>query len=65
MIFGNAEKEIFNETLKCKGCDTEFGDGVKKYRHHDHATGIFKWAYCSSCKLKMRLDSLKILVLFL
>jgi hypothetical protein len=36
----------------------------KKCRHHDHATGIFKEAYCNLGNLKMRLDHLKIPVLF-
>ena len=60
----STDKADFTKTTQCKGCDVKFGDGIKKCRHHDHATGDYKGAYCNSCNLKMRLNSLRIPIVF-
>ena len=58
------DKAAFAKTKRCQGCDIDFNDGVKKCRHHDHATGGYKGAYCNSCNLKIRLNLLKIPIVF-
>ena len=55
MIFGEKEKERFNEETKCWICKGEFNDiADKKVRDHCHYTGRYRGAAHNSCNLKYR-----------
>ena len=51
IIFGEKEKERFDEETKCWICNEEFDDDVK-VRDHCHFTGRYRGAAHNSCNLK-------------
>ena len=57
MIFGEEEKELYDNATTCLICKEEFSDDDEnnyKVRDHCHSTGKFRGAAHNICNLKYR-----------
>ena len=54
IIFGEKEKERYNEETRCWICKGEFGENEEKFKDHCHYTGRYRGAAHNECNLKYR-----------
>ena len=54
IIFGEREKERYNEETRCWICKGEFGENEEKVKDHCHYTGRYRGAAHNECNLKYR-----------
>ena len=54
IIFGEKEKERYNEEARCWICKKEFGKNEEKVKDHCHYTGRYRGAAHNECNLKYR-----------
>ena len=54
IIFGQKEKERYNEETSCWICKKEFGKNEEKVKDHCHYTGRYRGAAHNECNLKYR-----------
>ena len=54
IIFGEKEKEQYNEETRCWICKGEFGENEEKVKDHCHYTGRYRGAAHNECNLKYR-----------
>ena len=54
IIFGEKEKERYNEETRCWICKGEFGENKEKVKDHCHYTGRYRGAAHNECNLKYR-----------
>ena len=54
IIFGEKEKERYNEETRCWICRGEFGENEEKVKDHCHYTGRYRGAAHNECNLKYR-----------
>ena len=54
IIFGEKEKERYNEETRCWICKKEFGENEEKVKDHCHYTGRYRGAAHNECNLKYR-----------
>ena len=54
IIFGEKEKERYNEETSCWICKKEFGKNEEKVKDHCHYTGRYRGAAHNECNLKYR-----------
>ena len=54
IIFGEKEKERYNEETSCWICKKEFGENEEKVKDHCHYTGRYRGAAHNECNLKYR-----------
>ena len=54
IIFGEKEKERYNEEMRCWICKGEFDENEEKVKDHCHYTGRYRGAAHNKCNLKYR-----------
>ena len=54
IIFGEKEKERYNEETRCWICKKEFDENEEKVKDHCHYTGRYRGAAHNECNLKYR-----------
>ena len=54
IIFGEKEKERYNEETRCWICKREFDENEEKVKDHCHYTGRYRGAAHNECNLKYR-----------
>ena len=52
LIMTEQDKKHFDEATHCEACSINF-KYIQKVRDHDHITGKYRYALCSTCNLKL------------